>query len=236
MLKKICFSLLLLTVVTPVLAQTSTQTLQTLMTNKGKMLFADDLGKISSDWKFPKGNWVIVDGALQGTERAKDNHGAVYRHDLIFNDATLSVQFKLDSAKVISFSINDATGHLARVVLQPTGFQARKDDHDHGGPDKAAAFNSVKMSLERNTWYELLIEMKGSEMLARVVEVANTSGKTIQASLGEHTALAGAKANIGLTVTGGSAEFRKLAIYSALENSNWADSKKTLESLIKPRG
>ncbi len=234
MLKKICLSLLLLTAITPVLAQTSP--LQTLMTIKGQSLFADDLSKTSSAWKSAKGNWTIVNGALQGTERASDNHSATYRHNLVFNDAALSVQFKLDSAKQISFSINDATGHLARVVIQPKGFQARKDDHDHEGADKAAAFNAVKMSLEGNSWYELLIEMKGSEMLARVVEVANTSsktiGKTIQASLGEHPALAGAKANIGLTVSGGSAEFRSIAVYSALANPSWSDSKKTLESVF----
>lgn len=230
MLKKICFSLLLLTAITPVLAQTSP--LQTLMTIKGQSLFADDLSKTSSAWKSAKGNWTIVNGALQGTERASDNHPATYRHNLVFNDAALSVQFKLDSAKQISFSINDATGHLARVVIQPKGFQARKDDHDHEGEDKAAAFNAVKMSLEGNTWFELLIEMKGSEMLARVVDVANPAAKSIQASLGEHPALAGAKANIGLTVSGGSAEFRSIAVYSALANPSWSDSKKTLESVF----
>ncbi len=206
---------------------------QTLMTTRDTLVLTDDLSAISSAWKAGKGKWEIVDGAVQGTEIPADKHAATFRQNLQFQDGIIAVQFKLNGAKQISLSLNDATGHLARVVIAPTGFQARKDDHDHKGADKAVPFNMVKTNLEVGRWYGMVLEFSGQEMLARLVGDGNESVQQMKVSLGSHEALVATKANLGFTVTGGSASFRYLRLYKALANPDWSKTKAILEALLK---
>jgi hypothetical protein len=230
-MKKAWMSLLALTALTVAGAQSLEP--QTLMTTRGEPLLEDNLSTISNDWKAGKGTWKMVDGALQGSEIPAQKHVATYRRALPFQDAAIQFQFKLDGAKQITFSINDATGHLARVLVQTKGFQARKDDHDHKGEDKAVMFNNVKTSLEAGRWYGMIIELHGQEMLARLTGDRNETMAQMKVSLGMEAAIAGPKANIGLTVSGSSASFKNLKVFNATQNPDWANTKRTLEAALK---
>jgi Domain of Unknown Function (DUF1080) len=230
-MKKTWMSLLALTALTVAGAQTLEP--QTLMTTRGETLLEDNLSAISKDWKAGKGTWKMVDGALQGSEVVAQKHAATYRRALPFQNAVIQFQFRLDGAKQITFSINDATGHLARVLVQTKGFQARKDDHDHKGDDKAVMFNDVKTPLEAGRWYTMVIELQGQEMLARLTGDANETVAQMKVSLGLQAAIAGPKANIGLTVSGSSASFKNLKIFNATQNPDWANTKRTLEAALK---
>jgi hypothetical protein len=230
-MKKAWMSLLALTALTVAGAQSLEP--QTLMTTRGETLLEDNLSAISNDWKAGKGTWKMVDGALQGSELTAQKHVATYRRSLLFQDAVIQFQFKLDGAKQITLSINDATGHLARVLVQANGFQARKDDHDHAGEDRAVMFNDVKTPLEADRWYGMMIELHGQEMLARLTGDANEAVAQMKVSLGTQAALAGPKANIGLTVSGSSASFKNLKVFKATQNPAWASTKGTLEAALK---
>jgi hypothetical protein len=180
-------------------------------------------------WKghLEDGQWCV---ARQRTDGPK--HAATYRRTLPFQDAVIQFQFKLDGAKQVTFNINDTTGHLARVLVQANGFQARKDDHDHKGDDKAVMFNNIKTPLEAGRWYGLIIELRGQEMLARLTSDTNEAVGQMKVSLGAQAALAGPKANIGLTVSGSSASFKNLKVFSATPNPDWANTKRTLETAL----
>jgi hypothetical protein len=206
----------------------------TLLTNRGDTVLSDDLTALKSDWKAAKGAWQIVDGVLQGTELAKDKHAAVYRHELNFQDAVIQFEFKLEGAKMITFSINDAKGHVARVIIDAKGFQARKDDHDHKGPDKGMSFNRVSTSITASTWHTMILEIRGTEMLARLVTDEAIPLEKMPVSFGQHEMIGVAKTNIGFTLVGASASFRNLQVFGALENTNWAATKQKLEGLKKP--
>src|SRR5262245_15259065 len=55
----------------------------TVMTVRGKELFRDSLGQpLAKGWVAAKGDWKVVDGAIQGTERPADQHAAAARHAL----------------------------------------------------------------------------------------------------------------------------------------------------------
>jgi len=231
-MKKSCLFLAALTALT--LASAQTLPPQTLMTTPGTVLLEDNLSTLSKHWKAAKGTWTIVDGALHGVELPTNKHPATFRQALPFEDAVISFEFKLEGAKQISFSINDATGHLARVVIQPLGFQARKDDHDHEGSDKAVMFNKVKTPIVAGQWYSMVIELQGQEMLARLVGAADEAPAQMKVSLGTQQMLAGPKANIGLTVSGAGASFRNLRVSKAVQNLGWASTKSALEQAIKP--
>jgi Domain of Unknown Function (DUF1080) len=226
--------LLMTTLLALTLAHAQSLQPTTLMTTRADAVLSDDLGKLSSDWKAGKGAWQIVDGVLQGMELAKDKHPATYRHALNFQDVVIQFEFKLEGAKMITFSINDAKGHVARVVIDAKGFQARKDDHDHEGADKAVMFNRVNTPISVSSWHTMMLEIHGTEILARLVTDDTATLEKMPVSFGQHEMIGVAKTNIGFTLTGSSASFRNLQVFKALENTTWAVTKQKLEALKKP--
>jgi hypothetical protein len=193
----------------------------TVMTVRGKVLFRGDLGQsFAGGWVAAKGDWKGVDGAMQGAERPADHHAAAARHRLTFRNAVIQYSFKLDGAKATSLSLNDAKGHVCRVVVTAQELSVRKDDHDKTGPDKAAVLKTRKVALEPGRWHTLLVELQGPEMLARIDD------ETV--ALGSHPALDVEKTNFGLIVSGASVSFKHLAIWDAQPNPGWSAARETL--------
>ena len=189
----------------------------TLMTQRGKLLYSDDLGKLDkTGWRAAKGKWEIVNGALKGAELKSDNHPAATRHNVPFKDVVIQFDIQVNGARMATFSINDAKEHVARMLFNKDGFSAQKDDHDHDGPDKAVPFGKASTPFKPGEWKTALIEIKGEEMVATV------NGQIVA---GSDPLIATDKANIGFTVGGESASFRNLKIWEAQPNSNWPANK-----------
>ncbi len=179
------FGLIFLCVATLTAAETvkSGGAAETLMCERGKLRFSDDFDKpLSKPWRVAKGKWEIAGGAVRGSELKADKHGAVLRTNLPLHDAVIQYSVKLEGTKTTTFSINAA------------GFTARKDDHDHAGPDKAAVLQAVKTPIGDGQWHALVIEINDSEFLARL------DGKHM--AYGLHDAIDVDKTNIGLTDAG----------------------------------
>jgi Domain of Unknown Function (DUF1080) len=195
----------------------------TLMTQRGALAYSSDLNApLDSGWKVAKGDWKIVDGVLSGTELEADHHGAVARYAMAFKDIIIQYEVKFGAGKATSLSINDAKGHICRISLSPKGFTASKDDHDHDGPNKGVTLGTKALKLEADAWHTVLLELRGSEMLARVDD---------QVIVGQNPEIDVEKANFGLTVGGQGVSFRNLRVWEALPNVNWAE---TRAKLTKP--
>lgn len=199
----------------------SADTVDTLMCERGKLLLSDSFetgpGKA---WRIAKGKWESVDGATQGSELKEDMHGAVIRVNRPVRNYVIKYSFKLDGTKGTTLSINDAKGHNSRVVINENGFTARKDDHDHAGPDKAKLLQSVKTKIAPGEWHTLVVESNGPEFLARL------DGKLV--AYGSHEAIDVDKTNFGLTVGGASASFKNLSLWEAKPKSDWSATKAKL--------
>ncbi len=180
--------------------------------------FADSLPKA---WRPGKGTWTVKDGVVSGTEIPADKHGAVMRRALNFTNAIITFSFRLDRARQITLSINDAKEHVCRLLINPRGFTVQKDDHDHDGPDKAVIFARVAMTLAPAEWHTAVVELNGTEMVAQV----DSAGKV---GFGADELLNRPKANFGLTVAGGPAEFRDIRIVNATPRTDWAQVKQAL--------
>ncbi len=199
---------------------------RTLLSTRGKELFADDFNEpLGSRWKAAVGDWKVEDGVLTGAEREADKHGAVARHATPMQDVIIQFSFKLDGAKNISLSINDAKEHVCRMSVTPNGFSLRKDDHDHAGPDKAVVFETRAEKIVPGKWYTALVEMRGPDIVAQIGDFSPM--------VGSHELISTAKANFGVTVAGQSASFRDVHVWEALPNSAWPETKKRLESTPK---
>lgn len=193
----------------------------TLMTERGKLLFSDDLGKLAPGvWNSAKGKWEAANGGIKGSELKADNHGAVTRHKQAYKDAVIQVDVQICGCRMASLSINDAKGHVARAMINKDSFSAQKDDHDKTGPDKVAVFGKAPLPMSPGEWKTLVIEIKGEEMVATI------GGKSIA---GAAPLLATDKVDVGLTVGGESACFRNLRIWEAQANPQWPEHKKRIK-------
>src|SRR5262245_8374632 len=213
----------------PALVAAEPAELKTLMTERGKSLIGDDFSKgLGDGWKAGKGKWENVDGVLKGVEVKDDMHAAVVRRPLPFHNAVIQYSFKLDGAKVTTFSINGAKGHICRVIVQPNGVTVQKDDQDgKDGPDKAMKLDTCPVDVKPGEWHSLVIEIQGKEMLARLDDkhVAFGANDTIDAD----------KTNIGLTVGGESVSFKDLKVWEATTSKDWEATKaKLLEARKSP--
>lgn len=184
------------------------------MTERGKMLFADDFSQpLSKDWPAGKGKWEVVDGATRGAELKADMHGAVRRHALPAKDVVIQYSFKLEGARTTTLSINDEKGHCCRVAIDATGISVRKDSHDKNQNDKALVLQKKEVSIKPGTWHTLVVEIQGPEM------VASLDGETV--ALGAHESINVLKKNLGLTVAGESVSFKDLRVWEAQPKQGW---------------
>lgn len=227
---------------------------KTLLSERGKLLVSEDLSKLPADmatggalasmksgWRFRPGKWEFIDGALRGYQLEADHHSAAAFFAFPYKDAIIQFDVKLDGCRRISFCVDDPAAmraatptrpaqerveHLCRVILDKDGFATQKDDHDHDGPDQDVAFGSVKMPIKPGEWKTVLVELRGEEMVTTI------DGQTIA---GSHPLVASAKAYFSFGVTGFStgfdkvpplsASFRKVRIWEALPNKDWAANK-----------
>ena len=163
---------------------------------------------LAAEWKAAKGKWEVADGAMRAAELAADKHGAVIRTALKLQNIVIAYEVKLDGAKVTSLSINGPKDHLARIIVAPTRFVVQRDDQDHEGPDKAVIFLNKAMEIAPGTWHSVVLEMVGDKM------VGTLDGK-ITGEGSDPTFAAKEKMSPGFTVSGESASFRNVRIYTA---------------------
>lgn len=199
----------------------------TLMAQPLAPLVVDALtaGSEMGRWLSSKGKWERRADGLRAEEVEADKHNAVNRLVQPLGDFVFACEFRFDGAKGINFSVNDPKEHLARVLLTPTSFTARKDDRDKKGPDVAIDFLKGTVKLDPGSWHTLVVEMVGDTF------VATLDGQTT--AVGAHELFRSPKVSPGFTVDGAAATFRNVAVWSARPEPK-ADWKARRETLAKP--
>jgi hypothetical protein len=177
-----------------------------------------------------------VDGALKGAQLEADHHSAGAFFAYRYHDAVIQFDVQLNGCRQALFCVDDPAAprpptptrpamvsveHICRVIFTKDGFSTQKDDHDHDGPDQAVPFGTIKMPIEPGVWKTVLVELKGKEMVATI------DGRSIA---GEHPLIEMEKGYFSFNVTGDSASFRKLRIWEALPNEDWAKNKALLRA------
>ena len=181
----------------------------TLLAQPDKEIVAGALTKeaAAAEWKIAKGKWERTAEGIRVEELPADNHGAAGRVQTKLRDFVAAFEFRLDGARSVSLSINDAKEHVARVLITPTSLRIQKDDHDHAGPDKSVIFLNQAQAFEAGTWHRVVLEMVGDTMVATI------DGRI--SGFGRDELFKAEKANPGFTCSGQSATFRNLAIWDA---------------------
>ncbi|MBM3787905.1 MAG: hypothetical protein FJW30_26450 [Acidobacteria bacterium] len=171
----------------------------------GKLLLADDFEgtAIHAGWRVAKGEWKQSGGVLTGVELPADKHAAVVRRKVAYTNAVIQLRFRLDGSRQTSLSINGAGGHICRVVMRPEGFVLMKDADKKTG-EKAKELARSSKPLAAGVWQDLTLTVKGESMTAKIGEA------TIS---GAHPAIAVAKADVGLPVSGTSVSYDSIRVY-----------------------
>ena len=117
--------LALLALVSPLAAAEAPSTL---LAQPDKELVADALTKeaAAAQWKIAKGKWERNADGIRVEELPEDKHGAAGRVNTKLQDFVAAFEFRLDGAKSVSLSINDAKEHVARVLITPTSLRIRR--------------------------------------------------------------------------------------------------------------
>jgi hypothetical protein len=200
---------------------------ESLMSLPGALIYHSDLKEMDSSWSMAKGDWVASASGLTGVERPSDDHGAVCKRAQALKNVIIEFDILPGETTSASFSIDDSKDHLCRVTMSAAGFQAKKDDNDHEGPDVANPFNSVTEELAKDEWHTVRIELLEEEMLVQIDEGI---------SLGSDPLLSSEKAKWGFTVAGSTAGFRNLSIWEALPNPEWEKTGDRLKRRLEKKG
>jgi len=194
----------------------------TYRTTPGKILLEQqfDQPALPSDWKVAKGNWTIVDGAINGDEKPEDMHGGVLSAKLEL-PATLVVtaSLRFEGSPATSMVFNGA-GHICRISVNPKGFSVTGDADKNDANDKSVSIGKVEQAFTAGQWYQFTIEITGEEILVY------TDDKHVV--YGKHAKIARKKTAFALTVAKTSIRFGHIVIRAAEPNSDWEKNKTTL--------
>ncbi|MCM8542015.1 MAG: hypothetical protein NE328_17230 [Lentisphaeraceae bacterium] len=174
----------------------------------GKLIFQDDFERSESDdsKEEPGNGWVtnsksrakgnkqvdLRDGAMYIYTHAEADHAAVAKHPIGFQNGTISMKVKFESAKD-SMNINIAdskeksvhAGHLFNVTISPS--KVSLADLKTGGmkleireakkakklsPEQSKLLKSkaktFKHKLDLNQWYDVIATIKGNEVTCSI--------------------------------------------------------------------
>lgn len=130
--------------------------------------------ELPKNWNRNAGKLTVADGVLKASEVAADMHAAAFRRPLPLQDAAIRVKFRFAGAKMFHVGFDPAPGelkkqgHLFSLILTPASWSITEhnDKSDPKSTNKALAKSTA--TFEKDRWYELLLEVKGDDVLAQV--------------------------------------------------------------------
>jgi hypothetical protein len=211
-------------------ASTLATTGEPMMCEKGKLVFEESFSKseLESRWSAAKGDWKIVDKALQGIELVKDNHAASIRTNVeLPSMMIMQFDFKFDGGRVIHCSFN-GKGHICRATITPNGFTLKGEKVKKDPQDKSVTVGQVEQEFVKGEWYTMMIEIADDEFVARV-----NDGPV---AFGAHEKIARDKTNFGFPMAGVSSQIDNIKIWSATLKPDWAvtRSKLPVNKVVSP--
>lgn len=137
-----------------------------LISRAGKSIVQETFSgtKLSKPWVVNKGEFQPREGALAGWEKKEDKHAAVLTLQRPFKSAILRFSFKRDGVTGFNLSMNDAKGHLFRILLNDDGLTVNKDKDKKDPASKAEVLGKVEGKFPTGQWQTLQVEFVGDRV------------------------------------------------------------------------
>ena len=150
--------------------------LETKLGKKGTLLLGEkfDGNELPKNWTRNTGKLTVTDGVLKASEVATDMHAAAFRRPLPLQDAAILVKFRFAGAKMLHLGFDPAPGelkkkgHLFSVIISPASWSITEHNDKSDPKSTNRALAKATASFESGKWYELLLEVKGDDVLALV--------------------------------------------------------------------
>ena len=223
----------------------------TLMTTRGKLLVQQDFekplppfdGKSNGfasgfkAWRYNSaargGHWAVVDGAFRGKENPAVNHPATASYGFNFKDVVIQCEVRMHDVPMegrpkrhVQVRTTDTKDYICSVSIDEKGFSIRKDDNDHGGPDKPVPLGQTAKSMALDQWHTVVFEILGEEMAVTVDDITMT---------GRHPLISSDKCSV-MFVAGVESSARNFKVWEAMPNPDWAKNKARILSNMKSSG
>lgn len=169
-------ALLLLSAILLAAFPVSAAELEPKLGRKGALLMEEKFdGKdIPKGWTRNAGKLTVADGVLKAGEVAADKHAAAFRHALPLRDAAVFVKFRFEGAKMFHVGFDPAPGelkkqgHLFSLIITATGWSITEHNDKADSKSTNRALAKAAAAFEKGRWYELLLEVKGDDVLAQI--------------------------------------------------------------------
>lgn len=223
----------------------------TYMTERGKLLLQQDFekplppfdGKSNGfasgfkAWRYNSaargGHWDVIKGTFHGRENPAAKHPATASYGFDFQDVVIQCDVLMHNVpmegrpkRYVQVRTTDARDYICSVSIDEKGISIRKDDNDHGGPDKAEPLGSFPAPMDLERWHTVTLEILGDEMVATVDGISLT---------GRHPLIASSKCSI-MFVSGVEASVRNFKVWEARPNNGWKESRTSILARMKRDG
>jgi hypothetical protein len=179
--------------------------------------FAKERQPGTAGWRAGIGTWSIVDGAAYAlqeapSEKRPNGHEAVCEHLVDLGDLVLTGEFKLGASPQIGFvcrDTNQPNHHLGRVVITPTAIWIQKMS-GIAKETRREELKKIEVKLDPNSWHRITVEVCGDRFFAKIDD------HTLEAT---HVRFKDRKGRVGMVARVEGAQFRNLALWSAIPKS-----------------
>ncbi|MDH3584039.1 MAG: sulfatase-like hydrolase/transferase, partial [Phycisphaerae bacterium] len=190
--------------------------LEPLMVRPTRLRFADSFpaDEASDRWFFQE-HWETANGVLV-RNRIEGENKRIFVKKPIFRDTAISLDFTFRGAKEIRVMTGGQGHYNAVVIITPNGFRVTTA-RDESAPFYPTIHGECPVRFEANTWYTMLIEIHGDQILARTDDEHFV--------IGRHPILQRQREYFALQVDRPSAAFDNIRIHDAESavRADWAD-------------
>lgn len=228
----------------------------TLMTTRGQLLVSEDFATTPAPftgkpvgfasgfigWRYNSsttggkgGRWEIANGAFRGIETPGANHPATASFGMMFQNVIIQCEVRLNDVpdegrkyRSLFVKATDVKDYVISLSLGQGGLFLTPYDADKINPatkqrEKGTTVKLLK-PIKLNEWHTVVLEIRGDEVVGTLDEQSITLSNPLIGPA-KHSIMLGA---------GTEASFRRLRVWEALPNPEWAKNKGKLNAAEKP--
>ena len=145
--------------------------------SKGRLLLEEkfDGDTLPKGWHAKAGGLRVADGVLHASQKREAGSLGLFNCELPMQDAAIQIDFKFDGARGgLNVSVNPSPGelrkkgHLFSVMITPAMWNITEHNDKADRKSRSKALASAPAKFAQGKWHTLLVEFKGTNVIAHV--------------------------------------------------------------------
>ncbi|MCC9608480.1 DUF1080 domain-containing protein [Blastopirellula sp. JC732] len=119
-----------------------------------------------------RGDWQVKEGVIscpfdQELYKKFKDHGPIVFYDLAYRDAVIRFSFKATESTIVTFTENNAEGHVFRIIMRPEGYNVRAFPPE-GEKHSIQAAAGKEALFQSGEWVDMQVTSKGEEVTVKI--------------------------------------------------------------------